>query len=162
MNPKDHLREKVNVLGCKIRSSSLSANAFEIATSWSSVTFRCESEQVKNSWISVICRAKERTLEERKKILEEWSKEGECLSCIAALASEQAEIEEQAEANAEVQAAQKDGDLEKSSTDNEEKAHDTIQDLLNLPVANVEEQTLLLKDIFKKEIIVLALLRHFG
>jgi len=147
--PQGALKGKLNLLGCKIASSPSSSNAFEIITSKGSVTFKCESEQVKNSWVSVICRAKDRTLEERKKLLEEWNKEGECISCIAALASEQAEQEEQDDSTLETSEAPK-------------ETNETISEMLNLPLANTEEKLMIMKDTFKKEIIVLALLRHFG
>jgi len=164
VEPKGSMKGKLNLLGCKVTASSSSSNGFEITTSKSSVTFRCESEQVKNSWISVICRAKEKTLEERKKLLEEWSKEGDCMSCIAALASEQAEQEEQEEAVTEVQVAQSDTQEFQKNATSEVKAqeNEAISELLNLPLASVEEQVMTLKDTFKKEIVLVALLRHFG
>jgi hypothetical protein len=42
----------------------------------------------------MMCRAKELALEERKVIIDAWTKEGECTACIAAIAQEEAEREE--------------------------------------------------------------------
>jgi len=111
-------------------------------------------------WVSFICRAKDRTLAERKELLEEWKKMGECTSCIAALASEQAEVEEQ---NETIQESQTESSEKKEKTEvKKETLENPLSELFSLPVAAIDEKTLILKDVFHKDIVVVALLRHFG
>ena len=55
---------------------------------------KASDEQTRNNWVSIVCRAKDSALLERKELLEVWKKEDQCISCIAMLASEQQEEEE--------------------------------------------------------------------
>jgi len=157
--PRGIMKGSLNILGCKIAASPLSNKAFEINFERNSTSFRAENEEIRNKWLSVICRAKDRTLEEREKILDEWRKGGECTSCIAALASIQEEEEQEAfNEKAEVGEIQQ----ETSVKPEEKKTESVLEELFVLPLADVEEKSLIFKDAFHKDIIVLALLRHFG
>jgi len=118
---------------------------------------KSENEKEKNSWISVICRAKDRVLTERQQLLELWKKEDECIACIAALAEEEEEKEE-SEGNTVVEVVEESKDQGKEKNDKEV----LLGKLFALPVASVEQQALVLGDVFKKDIVVLSLLRHFG
>jgi len=156
-SPRGVVSGSFNILGCKIENSPLSSRAFELISQGRSIVLRAENEQSKNSWISVICRAKDRTLHERDKLLREWERAGECTSCIAALASEQAIQEEEQE--------EKDTTQDPSIIKNEEKEDkksETLKELFSLSVTDVEEKVLTLRDALKKDIVVLSLLRHFG
>jgi len=158
--PKGTVKGTFNILGCKIEANSVSSRAFEISCKKGSIAFKAENEQAKNVWVSFICRAKDRTLAERKQLLEEWKKMGECTSCIAALASEQAEGEEQSEA---IQEPQTESSEKKEKVEmNKETLENPLSELFSLPVAAIDEKTLILKDVFHKDIVVIALLRHFG
>jgi len=158
--PRGSVKGSLNLLGCKVAASPLSNKAFEINFKRSSTSFRAENEEVRNKWVSVVCRAKDRSLEEREKVLEEWKRAGECTSCIAALASQQEEEEEAAVEQPETNETQKDN----IPIDSETKKQDQgiLGELLVLPLADVEEKTLTFKETFNKDVVVLALLRHFG
>jgi len=99
-------------------------------------------------------------LAERKELLEEWKKMGECTSCIAALASQQEEDEQD---SLNEQAAV--GEVQKETAtpvEENKKIEGLLEELFVLPLADVEEKSLVFKEVFQKDIIVLALLRHFG
>jgi len=160
--PNGNFKGSFNILGSKIGNAD-SPKSFQLAWRFTSCTLRAESETARNSWVTVICRAKDKTLEERDKLLEIWKKEDACISCIAALATEQAAQEEEegkdALSSSTILETPVEGSEEKKEGDDKMKI---LNQLYNLPLANVDEQPIILKDIFKKEIIVLALLRHFG
>jgi len=155
--PHGTLRGSFNVLGCKISDNPKDKLLFEITWRILTYTLKSENEKEKNSWISVICRAKDRVLTERQQLLELWKKEDECIACIAALAEEEEEKEE-SEGNTVVEVVEESKDQGKEKNDKEV----LLGKLFALPVASVEQQALVLGDVFKKDIVVLSLLRHFG
>jgi len=115
---------------------------------------RAESTIDRDKWINFMTGTKEKILAERKQLMDEWKKEEPCVNCLAVLASEQAETEEK-EVTTQTELSK---DAMVQSQD-----HSDLAELLGLSVTSVENKPMTFKDVFNNnEIIVLALLRHFG
>eukprot|EP01118_Nematostelium_gracile_P007601 TRINITY_DN2487_c0_g1_i1.p1 TRINITY_DN2487_c0_g1~~TRINITY_DN2487_c0_g1_i1.p1 ORF type:complete len:290 (-),score=73.83 TRINITY_DN2487_c0_g1_i1:515-1384(-) len=149
--PRGHHKGTLNTLGCTIKKMQSVPNGFELVKNSKSLSLKTEDPKTKNEWISMISRATDKTLNERTKMLAEWNKEGECVGCIATDANEQAELEEEAEELIET-------DSRRQSTIEQ----DFLAELTTIPLVDLEDKPVTFKDVFTKDIIVLALLRHFG
>jgi len=163
-------KAKCNVSQCTIQDSS--PVAFEIKLiNGSSLTLRADSEKEKLLWVGVIYKAKE-SITESQKLLEIWKKDpDECVVCMAALAAEAVEKEEKSEMQqldekssspltiVKDAVSSKPVDLPLSKS---EENTDVMNELLSIQVTDILENKVSFKDVFKQDVIVLALLRHFG
>jgi len=182
-------RGKYNVLRCSLNQIP---SGFEIHLfKGQIISLKAEDEKEKKSWITVLCKAKE-VEKEREKMLAPWKQEEQCFACLAALASEQDEIEEEEnivkmnekqeedEKKEDLSSSAKGEDLSSSSIRGEDlssisgddlpsssvkEIHEALKELLALPLADINGKEVNLEYIFdytKSNVIVLALLRHFG
>jgi len=89
---------------------------------------------------------------ETKQLLELWKQQEECISCLAALAADPADREEQ--------------ENPFQTEDNDQAAGEVsaaaLEELFGFKVADLDGQSVKLGDTFKKPLVVLVLLRHFG
>jgi peroxiredoxin len=143
-------------------------------------TFRAANEKECNEWVIALCRAKDRTLEERSKLLEIWEGEAECLACVEALATEDAEIEDEEEMSDNTTNGIENSSMISSISDiTQSNVHpnnnnfllksqlpseiEILSGLLSITLYDINSSSLPLRETFKdRTVIVLALLRHFG
>jgi len=175
--PQGKLKGKFNVLGCTAQKSTLHVLAFDVNFSGSMLTLSAESETDRDSWIKVLSGVKGMMLEERSKLLEPWLQQKDCVTCLALVAKEQEEQEEN-----KLREAPVDGTLRESmdfvgyanrgtltnSNSGRKKQDPAVSEIealsamFALPIQDSEGISKQFKDIFTTDLLLVALLRHFG
>jgi len=150
------MKGKLNILGVQMTDDGAESTNFRLkaskgffGTEWIMIA---PNIKAKNTWISVLFKAKEQTTLETEQLLKVWKQQEECISCIAALAAEQAEKEEQ----------QNPFQTDDQDEGVEERAASALDELFGLSIASLEGQAIKMGEAMNKPLVVLALLRHFG
>lgn len=171
------LKGKFNLKNAEITEVNSNKQAFEVKMKkGGTLSLKAESELAKAQWITMLCKGKEGITEDEK-LIQLWKTENDpCISCIAAFALEQQERDEEASSSAalaisneqnksstNLNESEKKQEIEAPKAEAEPSAIELMDELFGLEIEDVAETSLKLRDIFKShDVIVLALLRHFG
>jgi len=166
--PKGKLKGKFNIAGASICEVPSNRLTFQLKVKGSTLVLKTEDEQQKNHWITTLCKTSER-ISENDKLIELWKEDNDpCIACMAAFAAEQAQIDrEQSNIQNTEKALESKEETTHESQDMYEKPENKLSDLLDelfaTEIADVDDKQLKLGDIFvHSDVVVLALLRHFG
>ncbi len=185
--PHGKLKGKFNLYAANIvEKTNPSSLEIEVRLkSGTTIFLFASSSKDKENWSQQFIKAKSRAIEETNRLIEMYKQEGTCAECIAVLAAEQNENEAEKDSGAEEEGNEdgnttkesKSGSLMKSSSlmGNSSSfmmmnsanggaltASALVSELLGMSVTDLEGKKLLFGKIFEREVMVVALLRHFG